>query len=446
MFVCPACFSGRPLVDVIIDRDLDHDESSEDIATRLKYEEEGLWSLHVPFRLTTANEDCRPGQYLLELNLEFPNANFQVPRYFHCQIRLSIPDTKSGASRELVIDGDGQSVVNLHGHDLRSFSRVVLKGGDDGIINLQNQLGAVEESSEAETAASSIHEYTFLIDQERQRLIPTLYSPDSFSPAIEQNSARIVLDNQEDQYLILAERQSTWGRSRDCDVVLRFLPRNEDNDSKSRNLSRKHYAITLSHEGIVLRDMQSQTGLEVDYEPVPGERLLTTREADDVLKINVGTEVEVETPLQLSLQISSMEGNRKLLDGRVGTDDVYYQCLNERVDRMWSIAEEAGIDGCRIRRLNNLNEENYLLCYRQLLIGSGSACLVRIQEPGIAPIHARILYIGNSFWLENLDAPETLIVNQHQLPPYHLVPLHNGMRLKIGETSMTWSAWEQRGL
>jgi len=446
VFVCPPCYRGRPRVKIVVDRELDHDLVDDDVNERMQCEEEGLWSLHVPFRLTTGDRDCRPGQYLIEVFLGFDVAPPRVPRFFHSQIRLTVPSADEGAARELVIDGDGQSIVNLHGHDLKSFGRVVLRGGDDGIINLQSSLldspDASSDSMASETEELT-REYQFKLDQVRQRLVPEMLDSSRFSRPGETTRAMLkVGDNR--RIMLIAQRQVTFGRSRDCDVVLRFLPRNDDNDSHSRNISRKHFSLILTEGGLALRDLESRTGIEIDYEPVRAERLLTVDDASDALPVGVGTELEVEQPLQLSLGISHAAENRVNLTGIVGEDHHYFELLGERAGRLWRLAEQSQVDGCRIRRTNNLvDQEEYVLCYRHVLIGSSSHCLIRLSDPLVEPVHARLMFIGQCYWLENLAGAESLILNGAPLPPYRLVPIQPGMNLSIGNTNLSWENNQQ---
>ncbi len=126
---------GRPIVRVSVDRSLDTDPT--DPLRQLRSDEPGIWTFYIPFSLTSNGLDARPGLYVIDVEATFPHAAAGEPRFLQTRIRLSIPSDAEG-KRELVIDGDGQSVVNLAGHDLRSFSRVVLKGDDKSVINLQN--------------------------------------------------------------------------------------------------------------------------------------------------------------------------------------------------------------------------------------------------------------------------------------------------------------------
>ena len=70
-------FPGRPEVRVEIDRDLDHDD---DPGIRLYEQEQGVWIFHQAFRLTSDGQDCRPGQYLIDLQISFHQGPSDLPR------------------------------------------------------------------------------------------------------------------------------------------------------------------------------------------------------------------------------------------------------------------------------------------------------------------------------------------------------------------------------
>ncbi|MFN9987619.1 MAG: hypothetical protein ACK52S_18875, partial [Pirellula sp.] len=135
--ICPA-YPSRPDIAVSIDNDLDHDDT--DVRRRPQSDEQGLWSFHVPFKMTSNGLDCRPGQYLMDVEVSFRDVPPGMPRFFRCRIRLNVSGTNTEES-VLEIDGDGQSVVNLQGYNLKQFSKVILKGGQDSVINLQNGFG-----------------------------------------------------------------------------------------------------------------------------------------------------------------------------------------------------------------------------------------------------------------------------------------------------------------
>jgi hypothetical protein len=440
VLVYPPEFSGRPDLRIEIDRDLDHDDTPERLAARLKCEESQLWSVAVPFRLTTSDRDCRPGQYLIEVTLGFEKTPPGIPRFYRCQIRLSVPVSAADHGRELVIDGDGQSVVNLHGHDLKTFGRVVLRGSQSGIINLQAAAAWQEASANSEPSVALTREYQFKVDRLRERLLPEVLGTLSRPGDVKSGQIRLPGNR---HILVQAKRQLTFGRHRDCDIVLRFLPRNADNDRLSGNISRKHFSLSLTSAGLLLRDLQSQTGLDLDGEAVRGERLLTAAEADDLLRVNVGKTVDNTPPLHLSIQMSGATENRKTLSGMTAGELEYFQALGERPGKLWTLGEQAGLDACLIRRINNLTEEEYLLCFRQVLIGSSSHCLLRLYDPEVASIHARLLFIGQRFLFENLQRADTARINGEPLSAHRLVALENGMKLSLGGTDLIWHNWAQ---
>ena len=126
MVLSPAHADGQLSVQLEIDDELDALQMTDDVNVISPLP--GQWEFHGAFRLTTDGEDCRPGQYLITLRLTFRRSrNSAAPVFFRSAIRLNVNDS-TGAGPVLEIDGDGQSIVNLHGHDLRSFGRVVLKG------------------------------------------------------------------------------------------------------------------------------------------------------------------------------------------------------------------------------------------------------------------------------------------------------------------------------
>jgi hypothetical protein len=62
--ICPA-YSVRPEIVISVDSQLDHDPN--DPRRRPQQDDSGLWSFHVPFRMTTSGMDCLPGQYLIDV-------------------------------------------------------------------------------------------------------------------------------------------------------------------------------------------------------------------------------------------------------------------------------------------------------------------------------------------------------------------------------------------
>ena len=66
--ICPN-YKSRPEIVIHVDQDLDHDQK--DKSRIPQAEESGLWTFHVPFRMTSEGMDCRPGHYLIDVDLSF---------------------------------------------------------------------------------------------------------------------------------------------------------------------------------------------------------------------------------------------------------------------------------------------------------------------------------------------------------------------------------------
>ena len=92
------------------------------------------------------DRDCLPGQYLIDMELSCRDIPVELPRFFRCRIRLTVPNANDDQGGIWEIDGDGQSMVNLRGYNLKQFSKVILKGGQDIVLNLHNAIGIHAES------------------------------------------------------------------------------------------------------------------------------------------------------------------------------------------------------------------------------------------------------------------------------------------------------------
>lgn len=448
LLVCPPYYHGRPNLQIRIDRELDHDFDPADLAAQLRHDGNGVWCLHVPFRLTTNDQDCRPGQYLIDVQVSLDAQGTTAKRFFHTQIRLTIPAPSATGQRELIIDGDGQSVVNLHGHSLADFSRVVLRGGDDGIINLQQLAGASSDSSRNLGAKSdaTTHEYELHVDQNREQKSPRLFDPERFRRPVETSRGSLVVGSDK-RILVIAQRYVTFGRNRDCDVVLRFIPRSEEHDRFSQNISRRHFSIALDRSWAIIRDLNSRTGIELDHKPIDVEACVGAQHCGSEFSIGVGIDLEVETPLRLGMTLYGSGSQPRSSGAFIASIQEYCRAAGEQPNALIDLAEKAGIDACRIRRRNNLAvEEEYLLLYSSLLLGNSARCPIRLQGARVEAVHARIMHFGDCFWLENLVDSDALLINGEPIPPHRIVPLVPGMVFFLGDVWLQWSEFQQLGL
>ena len=417
--------AGRPTVKVTVDRSLDNDPS--DPLRQVRTEESGLWSFYVPFSLTTNGLDARPGLYVIDVAVTFPHVAAGQPRFLQTRIRLNIPDASSG-QRELVIDGDGQSVVNLAGHDLRSFSRVVLKGDDKSIINLQNFSQAQPEQATA-PEKSVVFEYELKVNRDIQGRLPR---PVSVTQPSKTEAITLVCGDR--RIHVFAKKRATFGRQRrtENDVCLRFLPRSEQHDEGSRAISRTHMALDLSDDGLVLTDEKSAKGIDVDCDPVKEEKTFTYLDAHGGRHIDLPSQLSASLSIEMELTIFGRNPDDPDFRSDLEWDDVCFEATGEQPSRLWQVARGCGIEAARIRRLNNLPEEEYVFLYRHATIGRSAkdSAVVVPHLPAALAGDLRLLYAGRMFWLHS-GGRAKIRVDGEPVPGACLIPLQFGHCLEI---------------
>jgi S1-C subfamily serine protease len=416
--------TSRPTVKVSVDRSLDND--AEDPLRQVRTEEAGLWSFYVPFDLTTNGSDARPGLYVIDVAVSFPHGTPGQPRFLQTRIRLSIPDAASG-QRELVIDGDGQSVVNLAGHDLRSFSRVVLKGDDKSIINLQNFAQA--QAAEQAPKAPVVFEYELKIDRDIQERLPRVVEAAQGSKA---EAMTLVCGDR--RIHVFAKKRATFGRQRrpENDVCLRFLPRSAEHDEGSRAISRTHMALEITDDGLVLADEKSAKGIDVDCDPVKGDMTFTHVDALGGRQIDLPSGLSAALSLEMELTILGKDPETHEFRTELEWDDVCLDVIGEQPSRLWHVAKTSGIEAARIRRLNNANDEEYVFLYRHATVGRSAKenAIVVPHLPASLAGDLRLLYAGRMFWLHS-GGRARIAVDGEPVTGACLIPLRYGQLLEI---------------
>ncbi len=428
--LCPA-YSARPEIQIKVDRDLDHDAN--DPLRRPQIDEPGLWTFHVPFRMTTERVNCRPGHYLLDVEITFREAPADAPRFYRCRIRLNVPDLNDGQGGVLEIDGDGQSMVNLQGYNLKQFSKVVLKGGEDSVINLQNAIGGDDGEVDAPPVDDQLvttFEYQLKVNTEKQSRLPTV-TPTTDRRAYLDAAGLVFEDGR--RTLIYARPRLTFGRSRDNDVVLRFLPRSAENDTNSRNLSRTHCVAEVVPEGIEIRD-ESRTGIELNYSVVREREVVTTHHTGEVTPIQLGVTGTVPTPLTLEMMTFGPDRYAER-DELEFWHELYSEMVGARsLSRLARESLSLQLDAVRYDRVENLkDEESYVLLLREALIGGSPNQAAIVLNDHSIPVQARLLHLDRTFWIEPLSETNLPLINGNPVPVRSLTPLSPGMKIQFGE-------------
>ena len=424
--LCPK-YASKPELHISVDRDLDH--NPQDPLRRPQEDEPGLWTFHVPFRMTSDGLDCRPGQYLINVELAFRDVPPELPRFYRCRIRLNVPHAGAEEGGVLEIDGDGQSMVNLQGYNLKQFSKVILKGGQDSVINLQNGIaGPCDTETKTPEKPTTTFEYQLKVNTEKQSRLPTVSS--TLTQRTYLDAAGFLFDDGR-RTLVMTRPRITFGRSRDNDVVLRFLPRSEENDDHSRNISRTHFLVELIPDGIEIQDV-SQSGIEVNYSVVRERHVLPTLRAGDVTHIDLG--VTGIVPKQFKLEMLMLAPDRREdRDELEYWDELYCELVGGRLSRIAREALDLRLNAIRFDRAENLaGEESYVLLLREALIGGSPAQSAVVLKESGPQSRARLLHMDRSFWLEPLPGGGPISIDSQPLSPRSLTPLSPGMEIQFG--------------
>ncbi len=426
--ICPA-YSARPDVTVRVDQDLDHDDT--DQLRRPQSEDQGLWTFHVPFRMTTDGMDCRPGHYVIDVEVFFREAAESLPRFFHCRLLLNVPDTDAPDGGVLEIDGDGQSMINLQGHNLKQFSKVVLKGGADSVINLQDAIGGAgdpnEDGAEPEAVATTF-EYDLKVDREKQGRLPTVSS--TFHKRAYLDAAAFFFEDGR-RTLIFTRPRLSFGRNRDNDVIIRFLPASEENNGHSRNISRTHFLLEVTPEGLEFID-QSSKGMQVDIDVVRERKSVSVSHGPVHIPVDLGLPGTVDQEFHLEMATFTPDRNAERSDLEFW-DELYCELIGGHLSRLARSGLDLSLNAIKFDRLKNLEgEESYALLLRELLIGGApNRCAVQLKDSGPAA-QAKLLHMDRTFWLEVLPGADRVQINDEPLAPAALVPLVPGMEIQFG--------------
>lgn len=422
-------YNCRPEITIKVDRELDHDTN--DPLRRPKIDDPGLWSFHVPFRMTSEGLNCRPGQYLIDVEVMFREVTGDAPRFFRTRIRLNVPDSSSDQGGVLEIDGDGQSMVNLQGYNLKQFSKVVLKGNEDSVINLQNAIDSQDDGSDSEqepTGPQTTFEYQLKVDSEKQSRLPSIQQFSDQRSYLD--ACGFTFDNRR-RTLVFARPRLSFGRSRDNDVVLRFLPAGEANNNDSRNISRTHFIAELVHDGIEIRD-ESRSGIELNFSVLQKHEVVQTDHLGEVTRIQLGVTGTVPKSFELEMQTF---GPDRFADQQELEfwHELYSEMTGGRLSRLAREGLTLRLDAIRFDRVGNLEgEEAYVILTKEAVIGgSKNQCAIVLSEHTQQPA-ARLLHLDRSFWLEPLSGGLPVTIDDQPLHPGSLQCLSPGMVIRFG--------------
>jgi hypothetical protein len=445
---CPAChlicsaeYKTAPRVVVQLDDRLDHDPRAE--KPELRSVDLGLWAFHIPFALTTQGTNCRPGQYLISISVELPSVNRDSPRFYYSQIRLKVLDPASSSAKTLEIEGDGQSLVNLQGRDLRSFAKVVLKGSGSAVLNVQEALfpskldDDVSLPRDPDRDGSNQYEYELRPDSSKAIVRPFLST--RFITHDVRDTAMLVLEDGK-QIVLIARRKVKLGRNRENDIVTRFLPRSLANDELSRNLSREHVGMQLTDDGFQVSDLGSRTGSKWDGRALTAPQLLTASDLEERFRLAMAWEgVDVSFQAEVEL-FGDPSRDRQKIQPFSQPDLESLGIVGSRLNRLSMMTQ---IHAVRIRRLSNLaDREEYVLVFGAVQVGPSHQAAITLSDSTCDPMAALLFHTDRGFWLQS-TAHQPIEIDGCLIALNECLPLVVGMKIKIGETKIRFLQSQQ---
>ena len=430
-------YSGAtPEIDIALNPRLDYEYES--ATTELQRSEKGHWDWFFPFALTKNGLDCLPGDYILSIAIRFAGLNHPtLPRHLRTDIRLTVPRASDG-EQVLEIDADGKSIVNLQGMDLRQFGTIKLSGSDDAIVNALHVAGNEPESKHDDAADRIVHEYRLRPDNRFE--FEGLFLSESIMDGSRAPKASLTLG--ERNVILYSQPSLRLGRSRGADIVTRFLPRSEEHDTHSKNLSRIHADCFLNEDGMVITS-DSSTGFELDFTHCgdSGEMLLPKERLNDQIELGLGQFLKT----QFKMSVTPIGNNTNQVLKR--QDRQRIEDLAERnymrQSRLWKTSESTDWECVQFKRLENLEEEEYVVICQYVQIGS-SFKLCGITDKRLPSVAARILYLNNTFHICGYDNSSEVSINGHRLQTHEVAPLSFGDMIDITGVKMEFDKAYQK--
>ncbi len=247
----------------------------------------------------------------------------------------------------------------------------------------------------------------------------------------------LYIESDDVNVVLVSKPKVTFGRNRTNDIVLRRLPRHEeDNDERSMQVSgEEHCALIFHPVGAALIDEGSTNGtyfLDRDIRSEPQCAL--------DLPPNVKYPIAIADALELQLVTypfsSPMPDNLS----------VYLRRLHTECGGLWDVASTLDISAVKIERVDNVPDEKYIVVLNSIKIGTSNRNALCLRGEGIDEIQCRILNINGSYYLERLAEGGILNVEGIKANVCSLIPLKTGMTIEIGDKTLNLREYEQKHL
>ena len=231
---------------------------------------------------------------------------------------------------------------------------------------------------------------------------------------------------------LLSSGNVSLGRNRRENIVTRCMPRNEDNDIRSKKISttKPHAHIKLNADGLILCDNNSKNGTAWNGVPLNEPKTLGNES---------GT---IDLASSMKLRLNHWSGKlSKQPDIRPEMGHAGPQ---------WQLAERHKLAAVCLERTDELSEkEKFLIVYRWADISSKPGAAITLPERLFSQGLLQVVRRGKYFWLVNRLQQNITVedkTGRREICPRQALALSPGQCICIGRTAIQIQTKQQWGL
>ncbi len=441
---------------------------SNDIPT--KYGGVCSWEFHEHLTVQPIQPAVGDAVYTLTLNVHYeePRDGILCPFSFRIVIRMNV---KGDATHEVVIDAENDALINTHNIDWSQFSRVVIHGSKDSVINLSK--GFIPPELETKPKENNSQNNLFHVQM-------VGCGVDSVQAAASQRTILLLarfgshqklfhLFGREDVLLGRAYKENAENKIRASDIAYRFYREGPNEDTPGRFLSnfisRNHALLRFLQEGVTLQD-SSVFGVEVEC----GDKmeLIPKRGKIQIAWDDVQKGVVLYISKFAKLRLSAVNKKHNGIDGQLN--------LNLENEPLWKLGTPLGIDALRVERIQEfawgrfeelkalmeekgqakfhaksllwendsgwkndlLTDEEYFCVFRAIYLGDSLDDTIRIQDQELSTRHVTFYFANNHFGMMNNHPTRGIQYTKPGAEPQYLyrdqpLDLVPGMHFQVGK-------------
>jgi TIR domain len=216
---------------------------------------------------------------------------------------------------------------------------------------------------------------------------------------------------------LVARGEFKLGRSRqEADFLTWYWPRSPEQDDRTRRLSKLHVIAEVDGDKVILRDAGSANRATF-------EGHLLSEEENDFIDQRGTLILSHEYQLDVTPFASTLSGPLTIVNEGLWSGPPAKPAMSRR--------------GCV--RFMPVNSEIAmyiaLWVFTDANFGSSKLNPLVLDIPAVAEVEGRFYYYRQNFWIEDLPNGNGVTVEDHALAVGEIVPVVNGARVRIGETT-----------